>query len=228
LGRCNESFATAVVKLNRQNARPAHQGMREKICCDLAQRLELPTPGALLFTDRNGTFGVAVRRVEAVSFILWKKACELKSIPGPVVKARKNYPLAMIAFDFYVGNSDRSLNNGNILVSGLPTDPEIIPIDFGNTLGTQPMPWASGRYDENRVPGNCRPLPEWLLLGPQAKVRAASASGQIENLPDDVIASVVKRAATFCGVSGSAFESEVLNRLLSRRAVVRKWITANL
>jgi hypothetical protein len=222
-GLCRVSGAEAVVKFDNANARPPQACLREKICCDLAQELCLPTPGALLYKDVAGAFGVAVRRISGISFLLWKKTHELSGV-APVEVARRNYPLSMIAFDWFVGNSDRNLNNGNIVMEGSPSNPRIVPVDFGNTLGTSMMPWDS-QYSEGRVPTQCWPLPAWVQPAPSAWQEAVTQSSRLEALKSETIETVVRRAAQYYNLAGSAFEADTLVRLSNRRFAARTWLS---
>jgi hypothetical protein len=229
-GICLDSGSSAVVKLDHPHARPEFAGMREKICCDLAQELELPTPGALLYKSSSGTPGVAVRRLEAISFTLWKKRRELANDldEAPIRVARRNYPLPMVAFDFYVGNCDRNTNNGNIVVEGPKLNPRVVPVDFGNTLGTSMMSWNNGEYAPEYVPAQCWPHPAWVLIDSNARALIAAACGVIEALSDQIIETAVNRAAEYYELTGSATATDILNTLKLRRRTARSWVIKRL
>ncbi len=224
---CPDTGVEAVLKLDHAEARIVDAGLREKICCDLAQELGVPTPGALLYKG-DAKQGVAVRRLHGgVSFIMWKQTFKNMFPRGQFVSiARANYPLSMIGFDWYVGNSDRN-NLGNILVIGDIGNPTFVPIDFGNTLGTTEMPWSVPQYRWDYCHGYGLPYPAWLILDESSRNSIYGFCDKLSQLPDDLIRRIINRATTYYTVNLATRPADIEKRLIERKEKAREWISKN-
>ena len=224
---CPETGVEAVLKLDHPEARIVDAGLREKICCDLAQELGVPTPGALLYKS-EAKQGVAVRRLHGgVSFIMWKQTFKnLYPRIGFISIARNKYPLSMVVLDWYVGNSDRN-NLGNILVLGDTGDPAFVPIDFGNTLGTTEMPWSDPLYRWDYCHGYGRPHPAWLELDEPTRDTIYGFCDKLSQIPDDLIRRIVYRATTYYTVNLATSPADIEKRLIERKEKAREWISKN-
>jgi hypothetical protein len=229
IGKCRVSGDRAVIKFDSVRLNPHDQAVREKICCDLAQHAKIPTPGALLARISSEGDGVAVRYVpDTISFAHWRQLPDIKSKPGYAMKyARQAYPLSVVAFDLWVGNTDRNQNNGNVLVAGDdPEQPKLIPIDFGETLGTSKRPWHD--QPDQIATGYSAPYPNWLTLDESERGKVAEIFKEFSRIAEETVREVVERSLSYFGLKTKSEETTIFRGLLTRRAKEQAWILENL
>lgn len=172
----------------------------EKICSDLAFDLKLPVPPAVLYRRPNPP-GNEARHValsykeQGCSVFEWQHLFSFGDASGginqPVLRQMAEEMLArcspMVAFDVWLGNTDRHNARNAIVVMPGDTTAQVYFIDFANSLGHDGA-WANDGYRQFRK----ATVPPFFLkcLDRSAVERTAA---EIAGLPDATVTAVVGR-----------------------------------
>lgn len=207
---------------------------REKVATDLALMLSVPLPPAVLLPrDTRGYVGVANRAVAFhQTLTLWSKA-QLKIHGDPAVwKAwvSERYPVETVAFDCWVGNPDRRINYGNVLISEpLDGPPTVVPIDYNLAFGHREARWETGHWDQAGFHKHNFPVPMCVSLSEGQKYRILETCDKIESIDVECLNHVVQRASDFYARETERKLAEcTLEGLQFRRERLRGWIEDSL
>ena len=224
-----------MLKSDRDESDP--QAVREKIAVDLALVLGLLTPAAVLCKPMKEQVYwpsvVTARDFQHVqSMDIWRSAvlAESEEEDDPTLYQTElqaltsSYDICFVAFDLWVGNSDRRTNLGNLLVVEEGTGTRIIPIDYGNCLGDRFGSWRFGRHQECQWDEEKGPVPVILDRSQLAGLDRNAIFDRIEAVDNEVIEFLVSRALDYFDSKVSSADADAfLNGLIYRRDKVREW-----
>jgi len=187
--------------------------------------LNLPVPASLILPQKEGEYGNVSRvgHQQGISLHTWSI---LRGDDSWKAEASEAYPLEVIAFDLWVGNVDRHINYGNLLVVDAPGDGiQLVPLDYDLSLGSK------RRWDENRFesPGCEEELPylQFMVGKIRAKDRVLDAAERIAELDSSMINTIIARAADYCDRELERKLAESTQQaLLYRQGRLCEWIEA--
>lgn len=181
----------AYLKPTRQKNDGTPRAANEKICADLANDLSLPVPPALLYEEKNG---VADSEQTVLSLWLADEVWRLKDLrdlsdpPWGLADPALRRASGVIAFDAWVGNTDRNNVRNTIFFERPDGSYQAVFLDFSYTLDKKRR-WID---DDD---GSDVEMPD-LLSRLRAEAERDQIQGtvdQIEGLNEDQIREVVDR-----------------------------------